>query len=163
MKQNSSSIISEALCRLSMSGKICLKKLERQNAQRRHRGSFYAILKRISSYKDYFERAWKLQPRFTAVLGPSAEEIFLLMQRARREIEVSSQMLANTELRSGPDRKQFERDVWEMGSHEPEKDRVGTKLTEFRARTEALCRPIIDREFGRTGSLWWRHAPPTAG
>jgi hypothetical protein len=34
------------------------------------RGSFYAILKRIANNKDFFERIWKLQPRFMAVFKP---------------------------------------------------------------------------------------------
>lgn len=61
--------------------------------QRNVRGSFYAILKRIDAQKEFFERAWKIQVRCTALFGSEVEEPFLLMQRARREIEVSAEML----------------------------------------------------------------------
>ncbi|HKX07625.1 MAG TPA: hypothetical protein VJN67_05500, partial [Stellaceae bacterium] len=61
--------------------------------QRSARGPFYATLKRIQANKDFFERAWKTQVRCTALFGPEVEEIFLRMHRARREIEVSAQML----------------------------------------------------------------------
>jgi hypothetical protein len=52
--------------------------------QRSARGPFYAILKRIEANKDFFERAWKMQVRCTALFGPEVKESFLLMQRARR-------------------------------------------------------------------------------
>jgi hypothetical protein len=119
--------------------------------QRNSRGPFYATLKRIQANKDYFERVWKLQPRCMAVFGPSAEEIFLLLHRARREVEVSAQVLARRSFESR-NRGQYERDVWDMGSFEPEKDRVGMRISEFRDRAEALCRPIINQQFGPVSS-----------
>src|SRR5260370_28842815 len=51
------------------------------------------MLKRIEAQKEFFERAWKIQVRCTALFGPNVEEVFLLMHRARREIEVSAEML----------------------------------------------------------------------
>lgn len=41
------------------------------------RGAFYAVRKRIDTNRDYFERLFKLQPKCMAVLGSSAEEIFV--------------------------------------------------------------------------------------
>ena len=125
------------------------------DADRRRRGPFFATLKRIEAQHDFFEKTWKLQPRCMAVFGSVAEEIFLFMHRARREIEVAAQMLVYHDL--GNDReliRQFERDVWNIGEYEPEKDRVGTKLKEFSTRAEALCRPIINQEFGKR--RWYR-------
>jgi hypothetical protein len=61
--------------------------------QRSARGPFYAILNRIKNNKDIFERAWKMQVQCTALFGPQIEETFLLIQRARRKVEVSAQML----------------------------------------------------------------------
>jgi hypothetical protein len=58
--------------------------------QRKSRGSFYAILKRINANNDYFERVWKLQPRCMAMFGASVEEIFVLLHRARREVELAA-------------------------------------------------------------------------
>jgi hypothetical protein len=111
--------------------------------QRNRRGPFYATLKRINQNKDFFERAWKLQPRCMAVLGLSVEDIFLLMHRARREIEVAAQTLASNHGMPPKLIDELEHDVWSRGGS----DRVGQKLTEFRERTEKLCRPLIDREF----------------
>ena len=112
--------------------------------QRKSRGEFYAILKRINLNKDYFERVWKLQPRCMAMFGASVEEIFLLLHRARREVEVAAQMFASKMHLSDDMRAKLEHDVWEMG--EPAADRVGKKLADFRTRTEGLCKPIIDRD-----------------
>jgi hypothetical protein len=61
--------------------------------QRQARAPFYATLKRIQANKDFFERAWKMQVRCTALSGPQVEETFLLVQRARRQVEVSAEML----------------------------------------------------------------------
>jgi hypothetical protein len=62
--------------------------------ERRRKGSFYAVGRRIRLNKDFFERAYKLQPKCMAMFGKKAEDIFLLMHKARRAIEVSSEMLA---------------------------------------------------------------------
>jgi hypothetical protein len=124
---------------------------ERRNA----RGPFYAMLKRIEMNKEYFDRAWKLQVRCTAIFGPEVEETFLLLQKARREVEVSAGMLyRNPE----PDFKSsdnletwnsFRADVWPAyGKLAKEGDQVGKKLADFKDRLEKLCRPVIDREYG---------------
>ena len=44
--------------------------------------------KRIERHKDFFERAWKLQIRCGALFGEDAEDALLLLQKARREVEV---------------------------------------------------------------------------
>lgn len=62
-------------------------------AKRNTRGSFYAVRKRVIGQKDYFERLFKLQPRLMAVFGSKTEEVFMLAHKARREIEVSAEML----------------------------------------------------------------------
>jgi hypothetical protein len=124
--------------------------------ERNTRGVFYAILKRIKINKEFFERAWKIQVRCTALFGPEVEEIFLLMQRARREIEVSAEMLLrdpeptfksedNLETWKG-----FRADVWlGYGASAKQGDKVGLKLAEFKDKMERLCRPIINREYGK--------------
>ena len=124
--------------------------------QRNRRGSFYAILKRISLDKEYFESVWKLQPRCMAMFGAFVEDIFLLMHQARREVEVAAQMLGSNCQLGDEMRTRLERDVWDMGDFESENDKVGKKLADFRARTEALCKPIIEREF-RSIRLPWRN------
>jgi len=118
--------------------------------QRTARGSFYATLSRIAANKDYFERLWKLQPRCMAMFGAEVADVFMLVHRARREVEVAAQMLASPGRKFGNDmRSSLEHAIWDTGDFEPEKDEVGKKLTEFRVRTEALCKPIINAEFKR--------------
>jgi hypothetical protein len=102
----------------------------------------------------YFERVWKLQPRCMAMFGPFVEDIFLLIHQARREVEVAAQMLGSNRQFDHEMRTRLERDVWDMGNFEFENDKVGKKLADFRARTEALCKPVIEREFRR---LPWRN------
>jgi hypothetical protein len=121
---------------------------DESDAEYHRRGPYFASLKRIEANKDFFERAWKLQPRCTAVLGHGAEDIFVLMHRARREIEVSAQMLLGDDFNQETV-KQFRRDIWDHGGFEKGKDKVGEKLVEFRERMEALCEPLIDRRYGR--------------
>ena len=124
--------------------------------RRGQRGPAYAILKRIEGAKEFFDRGWRLQARCGAIFGPELEETFLLLQRARREMEVAAEMLTrdphpthNTE---------DNRDTWNMlraalwasyGRLAKEGDKVGAKLTQFRSEVEAACRPVVDREFGR--------------
>jgi hypothetical protein len=128
------------------------KKDGESDAEWNRRGPYYAILKRIDFNKDFFERAWKMQPRCTAMFGTQAEEMFLLMHRARREIEVSAQMLLWQEL--GHDAVvEFQRDIWERGEFEKDKDKVGKKLIEFRERVEKLCRPVIDRQYEKANAF----------
>jgi len=103
------------------------------------RGPYYAILKRVEAHKDFFDRVFKIQPKCMAVFGESAEEIFLLVHRARREIEVSAQMLAWRDGFGTEASEQMQRDIWDHGDFEREKDKVGEKLRSFRSKAEALC------------------------
>jgi hypothetical protein len=118
--------------------------------QRSARGTFYATLSRIAANKDYFERLWKLQPRCMAMFGAEVADVFMLLHRARREVEVAAQMLASPGRKFGDEmRSKLERCVWDTGDFEAEKYEVGQKLTKFRLRAEALCKPIISSEFKR--------------
>lgn len=122
-------------------------------AKRSQRGSFYATLKRIEAHKDFFERAWKVQTKCTALFGTKAEETFLLLHRARREVEVSAEMLMRDpypQNRSKDNLKtweEFKLDVWSMG--ERANDKVSKKLNQFRSEMESLCRPIVDKRIGK--------------
>jgi len=121
------------------------------------RGQFYAVFKRMEGNKDYFDKAWDLQVRCSAMFGEKAEELLLLMHRARREIEASAEMLFRDPHTSHPTPdnlalwNQFRAGVWEAyGRLAPEGDKVGKNLNAFRDGIERLCRPIIDRNYGRT-------------
>jgi hypothetical protein len=122
----------------------------------RNRGTFYAILKRIDRNKDFFERLWKLQPRFMAVFGSKTEEIFFKLHQSQNFIRVSAQMLAHR--RDEPrgqwnenrqrQRDQWEADVWigfdaiDLGI-----DRVGRGIADFKAGIEKLCLPVTERNY----------------
>jgi len=90
-----------------------------------------------------------------AIFGPQIEATFLLLHKSRREVEVASEMLASKDP-NGPQPdpsaelwEQCRRDIWELGDYDKGKDKVKFKLTQFRVDVERLCRPIIDREFGK--------------
>ena len=111
------------------------------------RGHFYAIGQRIVRNKDFFERVWKLQPRFMAVFGRETADIFLQMHQARRWIEIAAEMLWKREPREPRNAglyDQLESDVWK-GAY-PDRERIDPKLSEFTTRIEALCNPIINRQ-----------------
>jgi hypothetical protein len=131
------------------------------------RGPFYAAVKRIELNKDFFERAFKLQPKCMAMFGRDAESIFMLMHEARPEIEVAAEMLAwqvgqyagePMEPQNADFYKQSRRDIWDHGGFEREKDKVGKKLNDFRERMEDMFRPVIGGAFKT--SRWWRHRRP---
>ncbi len=63
--------------------------------QWRSRGSYYAVRKRVSEAKPFFDRYFKLQPKCMAIFGPQIEATFLLLHKSRREVEVASEMLAS--------------------------------------------------------------------
>jgi hypothetical protein len=110
-------------------------------------------LKRIDTQKEFFERAWKTQVRCTALFGSSVEDIFLLMHRARRQVEVSAEMLLRDPQPSYQTAdnletwNRFRADVWPAYGRVKGVDEVGDRLSEFRAQMEKLCRPVIDREY----------------
>lgn len=126
--------------------------------ERRRRGTFFATLKRVEHNKEFFERAWKMQARCAALFGPEMEKVFLLVQEARREIEVSAGMLLDGfsagETSSKENRELLHKlraAVWaEYGPLAKDGDLVGEKLDRFRSEIEEICRPLIDREFKAT-------------
>ena len=123
------------------------KQPEETDEDVRRRAPYYAVLKRVYDNRDFFDAVWKLQPRCMAMFERTAEDIFRLMHEARRDIEISAQMLSRKEARWNQEqREQMEWDIWDHADVYPERDRVGKKLVEFQARIEALCRPIVDEE-----------------
>lgn len=120
---------------------------------RSRRGAYYAHMKRIGQNKEFFEHLWNLQPKCMAIFGADTEEVFMLIHKARRHVEVGCEMLARQILdgeHTAQNRalyEQLRRDVADHGEFEPEKDRVGTMLKQFVQSMESLCRPVIDRKF----------------
>ncbi len=124
--------------------------------KRRSRGSFYTILKRIEGHRDFFDRAWKLQIRCGALFGQRAEDALLLVQKARREVEVSAGMLmrdSSPQVRTEDNTRTWEKfrtDVWAgYGEAMGVRDTVSEKLQECSRTVEAICRPAVDRQFGK--------------
>lgn len=116
---------------------------------RRAAGPFFAILKRVEFHKEYFDRIWKMQPRFMAVFGKEAAEIFMNVHKARRTIEVAARMLLDAAAR-GSDletdfRKRLQHDVWK----DEKNDKVGPLIGEFVTGVEKLCQPVITNRYSR--------------
>lgn len=125
-----------------------------------HRGSFYAVLKRIEQNKEFFDRLWSLQPRFMAFFGQETESTFLKLHQARRFIEVSGQMLAwrmndRHDDNSVRQREQMEADIWNgLDEVYPNTNRVSTRLADFRIEIEGLCKPVITRIQSDSTRVW---------
>ncbi len=117
------------------------------------RGSYYVVGKRVVEHRDYFDQAWKLQPRVMAVFGEEAETIFQRLHNARATVQVASNTLAfemplNPVRESQDDRQlrvQLRNDLWGAGSGRP--DRVEEDLEAFRKGIVRLCRPAVDHGF----------------
>jgi hypothetical protein len=125
---------------------------------RSRRGSFYAVRRRVVERREFFERVVKIHPKLMAMFGAKAEQPFMQLHRARRDIEVAAEMLQEGATRSTPPReshneefyRQLRGDIWAGAAKvTKEGDRVGKKLQEFQDGIEALCRPVIDRQYSR--------------
>jgi len=125
--------------------------------ERSQRGSFYAILKRVRASRDFFDRAWKIQVRCAAVFGAEVEDTFLLLQKARREVEVSAEMLyhdpypANRTQDNWLQWQRWRNNVWATTND----NAVTTQLEGFRKKLEMLCRPILDEQYNAKHRRWW--------
>jgi len=122
-------------------------------SMRRTKGSYFAILKRIDRHREFFQRAWKLQTMCGVLFGEKANEAFLLLQKARREVEVSAGMLVNNpipEIRNPENKRtwdKFRADVW-GGTAEAMKvrDTVAEKLEQFESGVRSVCEPIVEHK-----------------
>ena len=123
--------------------------------ERQKRGSYYAIFKRLRRNRDFFDRTWKLQPKFMAVFGAESERAFKLLHKARSTIEVSCEMLM-WEFKEQPRREdkdnhdlwlQMRADIWASPGSRTERDQVGRNLDNFVSKIEALCRPVIQQGY----------------
>lgn len=119
---------------------------------RQMRGAYWAVGKRVLENRDYFERAWKLQPLVMAIFGEHMEKVFEELHNARSIVQVASQTLTwelplTPTVRTKEDyelRVQLRNDLWGTKAGE---DRVETSLEAFRKGIERVCKPVVDREF----------------
>ena len=89
-----------------------------------------------------------------ALFGNDIEQTFLLMHRARREIEVSAEMLLRDPYPTHQSQDnletwdRFRADIWPAYKDKAKGgDQVGQKLSEFITKIENICRPIVDHEY----------------
>ncbi len=116
--------------------------------ERSLRGSYWAVGKRVSDNKEFFDRVWKLQPVVMAVFGEHMEDVFGKLHDARAFIQVASNTLTwdppppntndNRQLAA-----QLRNDLW---GGVDEKDRVTISLDAFRRGIVVVCQPVVDRE-----------------
>ena len=125
------------------------------DSERLRRGSYYAIFKRMQRHSDFFDRTWKLQPKFMAVFGVDSEKTFGLLHKARSSIEVACETLM-WEFKEQPSREdkenrdfwlQMRTDIWASPGPRAERDQVGRDLDSFVEKIEVLCRPVIKQGY----------------
>jgi hypothetical protein len=119
------------------------------DSEYKRREPFFAILKRIELHNEFFGRFFKLQPRCMAILGKDTGDLFFLAHKARRQIEVSAQMLCADQKYPSELVERMRRDVFDHKEFQPEKDEVGKMLREFQQGVEVACRPIVNKTYGK--------------
>lgn len=126
---------------------------ELEETQRR-RGPLYAIGNRLHRHGEFFERVFKLQPRFMAIYGRDTEETFMILHKARREVEVAVDMLMQDAIRPGDYSSRDTEDLYRKlkghiaeGSHSGRGDEILERIQIFQRKIEQTCRPIIDRTY----------------
>jgi hypothetical protein len=113
---------------------------------RRLRGTYWMYLKRIVDHKDFFERAWDLQPLAMAIFGEQMADVFAKLHEARAAIEVSAENLANDPTAMGDRQFAVQLRTELVGHPDREKDRVQQSLDAFCDGIEHVCKPVVDRE-----------------
>jgi hypothetical protein len=125
--------------------------------KRSRRGNFYSVMKRIEANKDFFKTVWDIQPACMAMFGAEIQDTFLDLHKARRQIEVSCQMLNShmddVQLIPDPHKELWQQLRADLCGAEspfaPEGDRVGKRLTAFKEGIEHVCRPIVEHRVGQ--------------
>jgi hypothetical protein len=120
-----------------------------EQRERDRRGSYYARMKRLQFHREFFVRAYAMQPRCRALFGVEAENAFNKMHKARRAIEVACEMLTHDIKRPEDDEAlwfQLRADILggSFASKAKEPGRVDKMLEEFRGEVERLCRPSLE-------------------
>jgi hypothetical protein len=120
----------------------------------------YAVLKRIEKSAEFFERVRKIEPRFMAVFGAETEQIFAQLYSARTQLEAAVGQLfemgrieydKDDEFTDGQIRELKEL-IYRGPTETKEKDKIGDLTDGFRTRIEAICRPIVDHQYGKPKS-----------
>jgi hypothetical protein len=128
-----------------------------RDKRREQQGGAYAVLRRIESNDEFFDKALRVEPRFVAIFGEGSKDIFALLYKARRTVEITAEALIDEyriELDSNDAEGRERRRKWRCNifaspGKVEEEDDVRKMLIEFRRRLEKLCRPLIDKGYGR--------------
>jgi hypothetical protein len=120
--------------------------------RRRAAASYFGVLKRLEHHKDYFERVWKVQPRFMAVFGKDRADVFKRVHEAHSNIFFSAIRLMkaakNGELYGDTHRQQYrerlENDVYNA---DEDSDRIAPKVKEFVVGVEKCCLPLVTHSY----------------
>jgi hypothetical protein len=122
---------------------------------RRMKGMAYAVLKRVETNKDFFEKVYTSEAKAVAIFGTRAERVFNFVHQARWEVELSATSLMqyyerNDDGEPEPLSKEHaerwfvnifcSRDV--AGN-----DSVSLHLADFRNGIQELCGPVMAHEF----------------
>ncbi len=113
------------------------------------RGSYFTVVNRMAQNHDFFERVWRLQPKYMAAMGEHTKITFDLFHESRAlirsaAIALTYQLPIPPKVRSEEDyqlRVQYRKDIW----GDKEGDRVAERLDQFRERIERECRAVIRR------------------
>ena len=123
------------------------------------------VLDRLERNQEYFDRVYRLQPKFMAVFGPQTEAIFADLLGVRDQIEDAADLLIFDEqnlVESSDWWRQHRYDVlpdYGMGRRRPLRsappDRLGARIEQFRVEIEAICRPLLDARSKTIITRWW--------
>jgi hypothetical protein len=119
----------------------------------------YAVLKRIDNNEAFFKKVERLEPKFMAVFGAKTEEVFTLIYNSRSRISGSAEILFDLErVESDRDDEHIRNELVELrrtvfGSKDKaDEDKTAKALNDFREQIEAICRPIVDHQYGKRKS-----------
>jgi hypothetical protein len=115
----------------------------------------YVVLKRLRTHEDFFESAYRLQPRFMAVFGADTDKIFHLLYDARTTLQTTATVLFEHEaleldrddVQGKEDRRRFRDVIFRGPTEEKIGDAISDKLDDFRIKIEGICRPVIDHQY----------------
>jgi len=119
----------------------------------------YAVIMRIRNSAEFFERVVKIEPRFMAVFGAETEAIFQQLYNARTQLEAAAgQLFEMGRIEYDPDDEFSTKQLREMKdlvyrgpTESKDKDRIGDLADGFRTKIEAICRPVVDHQYGQYG------------
>ncbi|RTL62157.1 MAG: hypothetical protein EKK42_32790 [Pseudonocardiaceae bacterium] len=117
----------------------------------------YAVIKRIENHKEFFDRITKIEPRFMAVFGSETEQIFSRIHNARIQLESAAGQLFDmgrieydtADAISRDQLRELRALIFRGPTESKDQDKIGDLVDGFRVEIEAICRPIVDQQYGK--------------